>query len=111
MGPGEVWIDDVQLYGLAFTKRERVELSKLIALADVKLQNGQWGQCARLLESYWPQFLEANVPLRPSTIAPDALAGQGQASNNPPSPPAEPPPERSGLLERFKSILPRQFRF
>ena len=38
MGPGEVWVDDVQVFGLAFSRSEMVELSKLIALADVKLQ-------------------------------------------------------------------------
>ena len=36
VGPGEVWIDDVQVYHLSFSRAEMVELSKLITLADVK---------------------------------------------------------------------------
>ena len=63
MGPGEVWVDDVQVYSLAFSRAEMVELSKLIALADVKLQQREIGDCLRLLEGYWPRFLAENVPL------------------------------------------------
>ena len=57
MGPGEVWIDNVQLYHLLFSRAEMVELSKLITLADVKLQSRQIGDCLQLLDGYWPQFL------------------------------------------------------
>ncbi len=74
MGPGEVWLDDVQLFGLAFNSSELVELSKLITLADVKLQNGQVGDCLHLLEGYWPRFLEENVPLQPGVVPPETLA-------------------------------------
>ena len=72
-GPGEVWVEDVQVFDLPFTESERWELSKLISLASVKLEAGQLADCARLLESYWPQFLLANVPLAQSP-APVACA-------------------------------------
>lgn len=102
LGKGEVWIDEVQLFDLAFTKRERVELSKLIALADVKLQNGQLGECIRLLEGYWPRFLERYVALPPGMLPTETLAGKA-------SPPAKPtpPPERSGWLDRMRDAVPR----
>ena len=63
-GAGEILVDDVQVFDLPFTDPERVELLKLISLASVKLDSGQLADCARLLESYWPQFLVANVPLQ-----------------------------------------------
>ncbi len=81
MGAGEVWVDDVQLFGLAFNRSELVELTKLITLADVKLKNGQVGDCLRLLEGYWPRFLEENVP------APAAAPASETATTKPP--PAE----------------------
>ena len=62
-GPGEVWIDDVQLFDLAFSDSERAELTKLITLANFKLQAGQIGDCERILGGYWPQYLVENVPL------------------------------------------------
>jgi hypothetical protein len=102
LGQGEVWIDEVQLFDLAFTKRERVELSKLIALADVKLQNGQLGDCLRLLEGYWPRFLERHVPLPPGMLPNESLAGKANAPAKP-----TPPPERSGWLDRVRDSVPR----
>jgi hypothetical protein len=65
-GPGEVWIDDVKLYDLAFIDKERSELTKLIALADLKLKNKQLADCMQLLDGYWPHFLLAHVPLTQS---------------------------------------------
>jgi len=102
MGEGEVWIDDVQVYSMAFNKTEMVELSKLITLADVKLRNGQLGDCLRLLEGYWPRFLETHVPL-PSAAGEAAAASQPRAEN-------EPPPQRSSFLDRLKGIVPHSLR-
>ena len=103
MGPGEVWVDDVQVYSLAFSRSEMVELSKLIALADVKLQQRELGDCLRLLEGYWPRFLAENVPL-PAGAAAETVATK-------PSEPEPKPPERSGWLNRVKDLLPDSLRF
>jgi len=115
MGPGEVWVDDVQLYNLAFSRPEIIELSKIITLADAKLQNGQVCDCIRLLEGYWPRFLEENVPLpaeqSPATKSPAELANQPAAN----TPAAEEPPaqnsEHTGLINRMKNLLPEKLRF
>jgi hypothetical protein len=104
MGPGEVWIDDVQVFNLAFSRPELVELSKLITVADVKLQNGQIGDCVHLLEGYWPRFIEENVMLPAGAIPVDTAAA------NPPAD-EEKPPERSGWLNRVKDMLPESLRF
>ena len=104
MGPGEVWIDDVQVFGLAFSQPEMVELSKLITLADVKLQNGQIGDCLRLLEGYWPRFLEENVPLPAGAVPSETAAAKPPTDE-------EKPPERSGWLNRMKDMLPDSLRF
>jgi hypothetical protein len=104
MGPGEVWVDDVQVYSLAFSRSEMVELSKLIALADVKLQQREIGDCLRLLEGYWPRFLAENVPLPAGATPPETVAAKPQE--------AEPkPPERSGWLNRVKDLIPDSLRF
>jgi len=104
MGEGEVWVDDVQLFSLVFSKPELVELSKLITLADVKLQNGQIGDCLRMLDGYWPRFLEESVSLPAGAPAPETLATQPPANE-------EKPPERSGWLNRVKDLVPESLRF
>jgi hypothetical protein len=75
-GPGEVWIDNVQLYDVLFplpfyerSEPEKLELVKLIAATDNALENGQYAECARKLEGYWPRFLNAYSPVAAQTIA------------------------------------------
>lgn len=104
MGPGEVWLDDVQVYSLAFSRSEMVELSKLIALADVKLQQREIGDCLRLLEGYWPRFLAENVPLPAGPPPSETMAAKARE-------PEPKPPERHGWLNRVKDLIPDSLRF
>jgi hypothetical protein len=104
MGAGEVWIDDVQVSSLMFNGPEMFELSKLITLADVKLQRGQIGDCLHLLEGYWPRFLEENVALPAGAVSAEAIASKPRAEE-------EKPPERSGWLNRLKDLVPDSLRF
>lgn len=97
LGPGEVWIDDVQVYDLSFKPAELIELSKIVSLASVKLDQGQYADCARLLEGYWPRLLIANVaPPRGNT----PLARRPK----PEPPPAEPPPKPS-MFETIRNYF------
>ena len=43
---GDVWIDDVQVFDLAFSETERKELVKLLSLASLSLERGQVSDCA-----------------------------------------------------------------
>jgi hypothetical protein len=104
MGPGVVWLDDVQVSSLTFSGPEMFELSKLITLADVKLQHGQIGDCLHLLEGYWPRFLEENVALPAGAVPPETAVTKPRADE-------EKPPERSGWLNRVKEMVPESLRF
>jgi hypothetical protein len=114
-GPGEVWIDDVQVYNLAFSRPEILELSKLITTADVKLQNGQVCDCLRMLEGYWPRFLDENVPLPSDAPHGAKLAARpAEQSEEQAAPAEESAPQnsdRTGLLNRMKNIWPEKWRF
>jgi len=101
MGAGDVWVDEVQLFDMAFTENERRELAKLIMVAEYQLQNRQIGDCVRLLGGYWPRFLEDHVPLEGEPVA-------QKPADSPPSPPA---PPRTGLRDRIKNLLPEHLRF
>ncbi len=102
MGPGEVWIDDVQLFDLAFNETELRALYKLITLAGVDLQNGQVGDCMRLLDGYWPRLLTECVP---APAAPPDLAARPDEPRPPPA-----PPQPVGWLDRIKGLLPDRLR-
>ena len=115
MGPGEVWVDDVQIFNLAFSRPEIVELSKLISLADVKLQNGQIADCLQLLDGYWPQFLQQHVPLPQDTLPPtkptSELADQPDIKHPASDEQPAQTPDRTGFFNRMKSLIPEQLRF
>ena len=85
MGAGEVWADDVQLFDLAFNESELRALYKLLTLADLNLQNGQVGDCLKLLDGYWPRFLMQNVPLPPAVPALAAKPTAEQSSDDKPA--------------------------
>lgn len=101
LGRGEVWIDDFQVYDLAFEKTERYELSKLISLASVELEKRQFADCSQLLESYWPQFLVTNVPLAQAGSPVARTPGSRAPLTSPP------PAKKSTVLENLKEYLPR----
>jgi hypothetical protein len=106
MGAGEIWIDDVQVYDLAFSQNERVELSKLVSLADYRRNAGEWGGCLQLLESYWPQFLVEHVPL-PSGAGSMARRPLPQRTQVLPKKPPSEPPRSPGVFDRLKGFVPR----
>ncbi len=100
LGPGQVWIDDVQVR--SFSNAELVELSKINSMARLHLDKGRYASCARLLSGYWPQFLVSNVPLTSST--PVARRTKPQEAD-----PAE-PVKSSSLFDTMKGYLPTVFR-
>jgi hypothetical protein len=114
IGPGVVWLDDVQTFDALFgSKTELIELSKIITWAGIKLQRGQLGDCQRILESYWPRYLAAYAA--PSAEPPTAEANAASAPEiQPPAPPGASAPQSSapapsnqpGFLDRMKGYLP-----
>lgn len=95
-GAGDAWIDDVQMSDLDFSGAEKIQLSKIIALADFQLNSGRLGDCLYELEGYWPKLLAATAP---PAAAPIVGAPQNPA---PPKEPAEKSATRPGVLGRIK---------
>jgi len=105
LAAGDVWIDDIRLDPLKFQKNERVELSKILVSARGALDNGELSSCLRLMDGYWPQFLQAYVP-RPSV----SVASKPQRPQSPAktSPAEQEDPDKAGGLRQY---IPRFLRF
>ncbi len=102
LGPGEAWVDSIEVSDLAFDETERKELSKLVTLAGIKLRKEQFGDCHRVLSGYWPRYLMAYVPpLDEITTAPTSRLPTAS-----PTKPTEPPPPEPGWRDRFRRFLP-----
>ena len=111
VGSGELWIDDIQLCHLAFSKTERVELFKLIAPAQAKLDNGDIADCLRLLEGFWPEYLTRYVPRSEINATASGQGRQSPESSRSVSSPEKPPDRSAGLLDRVRKALPQALRF
>jgi len=105
MGPGRVWVDDVEVFDLALNRAELLELSKLITLIDVKRQNGQVADCLHLLNGHWPQLLERHVAVR----SPDPHDGLAEHPDHQRSEPRDKAPATTGLLDRMKGLWPKKW--
>lgn len=109
-GPGEVWIDDVQLQDLAFEAQEELALLKTVYYPTREtLAYGQVIQCIRILESYWPRFLLEHVPPIDESSPSVAHAAPQEA----PAPGEEPTEkkESGSFLGRIRDLVPERLRF
>jgi Glycosyl hydrolase-like 10 len=101
LGPADVSVDDVQLFDLVFNETEKIQLSKIIALADFQLNSGRLGDCLYELEGYWPRLLNSKAP----------LAALPLVANPQAAPPPKDSPEKSvsrpGVLDRIKDAWKR----
>lgn len=96
LGPGNVQIDEVRVYDLAFDESQRSDIAKTLARIDHQFKAGDVGGAIIDLEGHWPAFLEAFVS--------DAAVAARQEVAEPqtavaPAPPDEP---RQGMLDRFR---------
>ena len=62
VGPGEVWIDDVQVFDLYFFDSEVTELLRNAATAHFQIDGGRVADGERFLESYWSRYVLEHVP-------------------------------------------------
>jgi hypothetical protein len=95
VGAGDVWIDSVEVYDLAFTPEERAQLDKLLALVAFQSQAGRWAECARELDGYWPRFLLSVVPQSEPHVA-------NEPRNQETLPRREKQAARPGMMDRMK---------
>ncbi|MEX0819425.1 MAG: family 10 glycosylhydrolase, partial [Pirellulaceae bacterium] len=105
VGPGEVWIDDVEVYDLYFDPTEVNELIKNVATAHFQLDEGRVVDCERFLDGYWPRFVIEHVP--PARIAQLPRSNAARRSPEPaPSTPPTPTAEKPSGLRRYLPTLP-----
>ncbi len=90
MGPGEVWIDDIEVFDLSFTEQEQFQMARLIAAAEFHLRESNFAAAATELDGYWPRFLGLHVePSQPE------VADTPRPLPLPPPPETAPPPRQS----------------
>ena len=98
LGSGTVWLDDAQAFDLTFSRRERNELSKIIALADFQLREGRIGDCRTSLDQYWMQYIRSYVTADDTRVARAPIARPVPAVSLETSPSPDPKPNKDQNL-------------
>ena len=83
MGPGKVLVDDIEVYGLAFNDFEQMRFRELLSHAETRINAGDIGGCALILDSFWPQYLMVHQSL-----------GENESVDQPGGQPIARPPKR-----------------
>lgn len=136
--PGEVAIDDVQLFDFFFTQRERNELQRQTFVAAERLRRGDMLASTRLLDSHWARYLrwlempsqviptsETSSQVQANAANSNAAASGVASGSTSPSPasgqswrnadaPAVPPAknvESPSFADRIRQYLPEPLRF
>lgn len=116
-GQGTVWVDDIKLYQVAFTKEETNRLYRLVMAADFRRTKDRVSDLLAILEGYWARYLFQHVPDPPSPIqiAPGpvketpgkAYADQAAPVQKSTAPAETPKKETPGFLDRVKGWFGR----
>ena len=103
MDKGTVWIDNVSVHDRWFDDNDAKAMTQLLAGAAPLMNNpSSFESCRRVLESYWPRFLDEYIEIEPVTANPDTeLADE-----------VEVPPKSNtnSIFKRVKSSSPSLLR-
>ncbi|MCL2347240.1 MAG: hypothetical protein FWC50_03150 [Planctomycetaceae bacterium] len=112
--PGTVWIDDVNLYQLAFTDAERTALIRIGAVVNHRLGKERISETLSMLDGYWARLLAQSIPdvdeLRKQRNASISAQQQGVSSVSAPAAPATAnqvktsDEKETGVWGRFKKL-------
>ncbi len=97
MGPGQVWIDNVEVYDRWFDSNDTKAITQLLATAGLLLSDPEnIDQCRKILNGYWPRFLDEYFP---DLVAP---AKDGSVK------PSQTPEARTVKSSRTRPAIPRK---
>jgi hypothetical protein len=106
-GPGDVLIDDVQLFDLYFSDAEINQLKIIAFQADFRIQKEKYGDCLNELQGFWPQYLSTFVPAPQQPVANQPQQPNANPQAPPPGnqPPAKAASKPNNPLQRLNQLL------
>jgi len=108
MGQGTVWIDNVAVHDRWFDGNDARAITQLLAGAAPLIENpNSFENCRRILESYWPRFLDQYIDS--ATVTPrDNIAEKTAPGANDKNIFKRVKSKSPSLLRRWKSNLPQR---
>ena len=110
MGQGTVWIDNVAVHDRWFDGNDAKAITQLLASAAPLMENPHsFESCRRILESYWPQFLDYYIDIEPENApSSDIIAKERKPDSSERNIFKRVKSTSPSLLRRWKSNLPQR---
>ena len=110
MGQGTVWIDNVAVHDRWFDKNDAKAITQLLAGAAPLMETpNSFESCRRILESYWPQFLDYYIDVEPALEpSPQMIAKEREPDSSDRNIFKRVKSTSPSLLRRWKSNLPQR---
>jgi len=101
MGKGTVWIDNVKVHDRWFDENDAKAMTQLLAGAAPLMDNPRsFEGCRKVLESYWPRFLDTHIEIESVTTNPNETIADGETQ----------PSGEDNIFKRVKSSSPSLLR-
>lgn len=82
MGEGTVWIDNIAVRDRWFDENDAKAMTQLLAGAVPLVdQPGSYESCRRILESYWPRFLDDYIEIGAAAASNKLIAGDSSSND------------------------------
>jgi hypothetical protein len=108
MDRGTVWIDDVSVHDRWFDENDAQALTQLLAGVAPLLENPHsFEGCRRVLQSYWPRFLDQHIEIESATAPLAATAAEPALTDEENTPPTD---DANNIFKRVKSSSPSLLR-
>ena len=110
MGPGNVSIDNVEVFDRWFDENDAKATTQLLASSGPLLSNPKtFDSCRRLLESYWPSFLDQFIELNEPVADRVNLKNSVQSSpRDSLTIPTQETSRKSQKFRRFRNLVPQK---
>ena len=111
IGPGEVWIDNVQIYDRWLDENDSKAVTQMLAsIGPLLNQDESFERCRKILNSYWPTFLRRYIQVQNDKAGSFVENSENRQDRN--SNQSQDQPARSSMRQRFrKFVSPGIFQF
>ncbi|MBQ7109605.1 MAG: hypothetical protein IJO06_00130 [Thermoguttaceae bacterium] len=104
LGAGDVWIDEVKLFKLAFSDDEQKALTRLVGIAEYRVSQERVLDLLQFLDGYWPRALREQIPDDSPLLESRRRITNAVGPVAPSAPPAQPEKKKNSLEKAFDRL-------
>lgn len=104
LGAGTVWLDEIELFKLAFSDAEQKALTRLVAVAERRVAQERTLDLLQFLDGYWPRALREQIPDDFPLLESRRRATDATGPVAPSAPSAQPAKKKNSIEKAFDRL-------